>query len=206
MQTIWKGGMERHTVMDFFKFEAIFPLTSDVEVFSITTFPLRMEGSVTLCCWGQDLGSNYIFALIHSQLAWKQRSLSRRPLLQGHEAQRKSVCHEGAPLISCFQDKSTNTPGQNVLSSGAWVAWLWKELVILIWLHSNKRTLECQKSDRFTQRFLKQSFNFFFFFNRYLITKACKAANIESRLLWCRSHYKVTEAKNKRFRIPGDHS
>lgn len=114
--------MERHTVMDFFKFEAIFPLTSDVEVFSITTFPLRMEGSVILCCWGQHLGSDYIFALIHSQLAWKQRSLSRRPLLQGHEAQRKSVCHEGAPLISCFQDKSTNTPGQNVLSSGAWVA------------------------------------------------------------------------------------
>lgn len=40
-------------------------LNPDAEAFSVYTFPLRMEESVTLCCWGQHLGSGCIFTLIH---------------------------------------------------------------------------------------------------------------------------------------------
>ena len=55
---------------DFF-FVLIWSEIQMLRFFSVYTFPLRMEGSVTLCCWGQHLGSDCIFTLIHLQLAWK---------------------------------------------------------------------------------------------------------------------------------------
>ena len=196
MQTISKGGIQWQTMIFFF-----FNLerNPDAEVF----LNLHISPQNGRVCDTVLLGATFgkwLHFYPHSFTAGLEaRPFSWRPLMRWQEAHGRSVCHEGAPLISCFQDKNTNTLGQNVLRTGAWMAWLWKALVILKQLHSNKRNLECQKSDHFTQHFLRQSFNSFFFFNRYLIMKACKAANTESRLLWCRSHYKVTKARKKHF-------
>lgn len=156
VQTIWKGGIRWQTMMLFQKFRAKSRCWGFLNL-HISPQNGRVCDAILL---GAAFGK-WLHFYPHSFIAGLEaKPLSWRPLLQW-EAHGRSVCHKGAPLISCFQDKSTNTPGQNVLSTGAWMTWLWKALVILKQMHSNKRTLECQKSDHFTQHFLRQSFSFF---------------------------------------------
>ena len=159
MQTISKGGIQWQTMIFFF-----FNLerNPDAEVF----LSLHISPQNGRVCDTVLLGATFgkwLHFYPHSFTAGLEARPFWRPLVRWQEAHGRSVCHEDAPLISCFQDKNTNTLGQNVLRTGAWMAWLWKALVILKQLHSNKRNLECQKSDHFTQHFLRQSFNSFFF-------------------------------------------
>lgn len=88
---VWKGGMEWHMVMGFFFFNLKLPsLNIRHWGFLNRQGPPQNGGVCHTVLLGVALGNNYIWGLIYLQLAWKQKPLSQRSLLQCHEAYRKN--------------------------------------------------------------------------------------------------------------------